>query len=201
MLVVTQSKHGKTLLDGNTSQIHKRAIYCHWRREWRSWDNQFLAFSEQVILVISPVENEERTGFLKFGVTVSFWNGRLDLGMRSHLQFLEYAWYVKVYSTWPAQWAPRNALRVFVCVDLMVALSRTDCQAAFSLPPFVSLAVAVESWFWPNWLRYPCWAVSSFTSLSFGQDVPAEWVTFPPEGQSQTPGNGREEKYREPYLE
>lgn len=130
MLVVTQCKHGKTLLDGNTSQIHKRAIYCHWRREWRSWDNQFLAFSEQVILVISPVENKERTGFLKFGVTVSFWNGRLDLGMRSHLQFLEYAWYVKVYSTWPAQWAPRNALRVFVCVDLMVALSRTDCQAA-----------------------------------------------------------------------
>ena len=49
---------------------------------------QSLAFQSTIFYDISLVENKKRVGFLKFGFSVFFWDGRLDLGILSYLQSL-----------------------------------------------------------------------------------------------------------------
>ena len=66
---------------------------------------------------------------------------------------MEHAGYVKVYD---ASTALMSTFKDFKDVfDLIVALSRMDCKAAFSLLPlFISLVVAVGSQGWPEWVLF-----------------------------------------------
>lgn len=134
-----------TLLGGNIRKIHKRAIFCHWRRYGCSRDANFSLFRAGYFRVFSV----EKWGNCRLSNILALqflleWERRFR--MLIHLQTLGICMTMSKLTAheW-LQWA--YLYEFFFVFDLLMALLRTDGKAAFSLRPlFISLAVESQCW-------------------------------------------------------